>query len=72
MKEDLLWVAYDDDGEYPVLIVARSRNGVTVVINQKNGDEAREFYKTLTEGYKGRYTEGQNGFWEVVEGREHE
>ena len=49
MKDDLLTVAYDDDGEYPVLIIARSRNGVTVVINQKNGDEAREFYKMLTE-----------------------
>ena len=49
MKDDLLTVAYDDDGEYPVLIVARNRNGVTVVINQKNGNEARKFYKMLTE-----------------------
>ena len=49
MKEDLLFVAYDDDGEYPVLVVGRRHNDVTVVINQKNGDEARELYKTLTE-----------------------
>jgi len=49
MKEDLLWVAYDDDGEYPVLVVGRRHNDATVVINQKNGDEAKEFYKMLTE-----------------------
>ena len=49
MKEDLLWVTYDDDGEYPVLVVAHRHNGVTIIINQKNGDEARELYKTLTE-----------------------
>ena len=49
MKEDLLFVAYDDDGEYPTLVVMRRNNDETIVINQKNGDEARKLYKTLTE-----------------------
>lgn len=52
MGEDLLTIAYDDDGTAAALIIARQRNGITIIINEKLGKEARELYKALTEAKK--------------------